>query len=80
MAAGEFREQVEQIGVGFDAIDLAGSDQAGKARPIPAAHVMTGEECIAAVDGRAADCVFEQIRIHIDMAVVQKEAVRCGCS
>jgi hypothetical protein len=35
---------------------------------------MAGEERIATVHGRAADRVFDQVRIHVDMTVVQKEA------
>jgi len=41
MALGEFREQVEQIGIGFDAIQFTGADQGREARPIPPALVMT---------------------------------------
>ena len=52
---GPFREQVFQIGTGFDAVHLACTDQAGEAGPVAGTFVMSGEECIAAVHGRAAD-------------------------
>jgi hypothetical protein len=74
MAVSEFREQVEQIGIGFDAIQFAGADQGRGARPVAPALVMTGEECIATIHGRAANGVFDQVRVHVDMTVVQKEA------
>ena len=35
---------------------------------------MAGEERIATVYGRATDRVFDQVRIHVDITVVQKEA------
>ncbi len=39
MAIGEPGEEIAQIGIGFDAIHLAGGDQAGEARPVPSALV-----------------------------------------
>jgi hypothetical protein len=56
-------EQIAQIGIGLDAVHLAGSDQAGEAGPIPVALVMTREERIAAVHGRAADGVFDEVGV-----------------
>jgi hypothetical protein len=39
MAVGELDEEIAQVGIGFDAIDFACADQAGEARPFPAAFV-----------------------------------------
>ncbi len=40
MTIGQLREQIAQIGVGFDAVHLAGTDEAGEAGPVPAAVVV----------------------------------------
>ena len=37
-----------------------------------AALVMPCEQCIAAVHGRAADGVFHQVGVDIDMAIIQE--------
>ena len=66
MAVGELREQIAHIGIGFDAVHLARADQAGEAGPVPAALVMTGEQRVAAVHGRAADGVFHEVGINVD--------------
>ena len=58
MAVGEPDEEIAQVGTGFDAARLAGADQTGEARPIPAAFVTTSKERVATVHCRAADGVF----------------------
>ena len=37
MTIGQLREQIAQIGIGLDAVHLAGADQAGEAGPVAAA-------------------------------------------
>ena len=74
MPIGQFREQIDQIGVGFDAVDPAGTDQAGEGGGAACSVIVTGEQCISARHGRAADGVFDQVRVHIDMAVVQEQS------
>ena len=42
------------------------NDQAGKAGPVPAALVMAGKERVAAVHGRAANGIFDQVGVEVD--------------
>lgn len=44
---GEAREQIAEIGIGFDAVHLACADQAGEAGPVARPLVMACEERIA---------------------------------
>ena len=73
MAVGELGEEIAQVGVGFHAVHLAGSDQAGEAGPVPAALVVTGKKRVAAVHGRAADGVFHEVGVQVDTAIVEEE-------
>jgi hypothetical protein len=73
MAVGEPGEQIAQVGVGFDAIHLAGAYQAGEASPVPSALVMASKERIASVHGRATDRVFHEVGVDVDMAIVEEE-------
>lgn len=73
MAIGQLDEQIAQIGIGFDAVHLAGADQAGEAGPIAPALVMAGEERIAAVHGRAADGVFHEVGVDVDAPVLKEQ-------
>jgi len=75
-----FREQIAQIGIGFDVVHLAGrggaensvgrcfppNDQAGEADPVAPALIVAGMERIAAVHDGAADGVFDQVGVDVD--------------
>lgn len=71
MAVGDPGEEIDQVAIGLDPVHLATADQAGKARPRPAARVVACEECVAAVHGWAADGVLDQV--GVDVAVLQKQ-------
>ncbi len=74
VAVSEAGKQIAQVGVGFDAVHLAsGANQAGKARPVSATLVVTGKERVAAVHGRAADGVFDQVGVDVHATIVKKQ-------
>jgi hypothetical protein len=73
VAIGQLGEQIAQISIGFDAVHLACADEAGEAGPVAATFVMSGEECIAAFHGRAADGVFDKVGVDVDMAIVEEQ-------
>lgn len=73
VAAGQFGEQVDEVGVWFDAVHPAGSDQAGKPGPTSCPGIVTGKKRIAARHGRTSDRVLDEIGIHVDMAILQKQ-------
>jgi len=72
MTIGQLCEQIAQIGIGLDALHLAGCDQAGEAGPVSAAFVVTGEERIAAVHGRAADGVFHEVGVDVASVPIER--------
>ena len=53
--------RVPQIIGWTDAVQFAGTDQCGQARPGVAALAMSGEEGVLAVQGEAADGVFDGV-------------------
>ena len=73
MAVGDADEQIAQVGVGFNTIHLAASDQTGKSGPVTATFIVAGKERIAAVHGRASDRVFDEVGVDVDVAVVQEQ-------
>ena len=73
MAVRQFREQVFHVGIGFDAIHFAGTDQACKARPVPAAFIMASEQGVATIHCWAAYGIFDEVGIDVDAAIVKEE-------
>ena len=73
MTAGQLRKQVFQIGIWLDAIHFAGADQAGEARPVSTAFVVPGKKRVAAIHCRAADGIFDEIRVDVDATITKEE-------
>src|SRR6056297_2862661 len=74
MAIGQFRVEIVQIGVGFDAVHATSADQAGKACPRTGTIIVTCKKSVAPCHCRASDRVFDQVGIHVDMTVLEEEA------
>lgn len=55
-----------EIGEGLDAVDFAGLDQRCDAAPGDAAFIVTGEECIFAIEGDRAGQVFDPVGVDFD--------------
>ena len=49
MVGGDAFEDIAEVGVGIDAVELAGLDQRGEDRPVFSAFVGAGEESVLAV-------------------------------
>lgn len=73
MAVGELREQIAQKRIGFDTVHFAGANQAGEASPVTTTFVMASEERIAAVHGRAADGVFDEVGVDVDATILEEQ-------
>ena len=73
MTVGELGEEVAQVSIGLYAVHLAGSDEACEARPRTAALIVAGKKRVAAIHGRAADGVLDQVGVHVDMAIFEEE-------
>ena len=61
MACGDGFERVAQVGVGIDAIQLAGLDQGRDPCPAGAAFVVTAKECVLPVQGERTDEVLDRL-------------------
>ena len=61
-----------QVGVGLDAIELAGLDERGDDGPVLAAAVGASEERILAREGDWPDAALDHVGIDLNVAVVKK--------
>jgi hypothetical protein len=50
----ELREDIGEVGLGIDAVQFAGFDERGDAGPVLRALIMTGEECVFAIEHNLA--------------------------
>jgi hypothetical protein len=72
VAVDQFREQIDQISVGFDVVDVGGSDKASKSSPASGSIIVSGKSVLWRVMAGLIDRILDQIGIHVDTAVVQK--------
>ena len=72
MTIDDLCDDVGEVGVRFDADELAGLDQRGDDGPMLAAAVGAGEECVFAVQRDRPDRAFDDIGVDIDTAVVEE--------
>ena len=72
MAVDDLGDDVGEVGVRFDAEELAGLDQRGDDGPMLAAAVGAGEECVLAVQRDRPDRAFDDVGVDLDAAVVEE--------
>src|SRR5208282_5109308 len=65
-------EHVLQIGIGPDAVELAGLDQRTELGPSPAAAVAAGKEMILPSESDRSDRALDRVRVQLGAAVVQE--------
>ena len=70
MSTGEFAEEADQIGVGIDAVGLAGLDQRIEVGTGMGAGHRIGEQPVAASDDEGADGVLAQVVVDRPRAVL----------
>src|SRR5258708_39301400 len=68
MSVDHAREHVAEIGVRFDAVQLAGCDQRADHGPALAAAVATCEEMVFAPERDGTDRALDQVRVELDAA------------
>ena len=73
MAAGDGLEGRLEIGEGIDVVHLCGLDQRGDAAPGSASFVVTGEECVLAIEGQRPDGVLDRVGVDLDAAVAEED-------
>ena len=72
MSGDDAGNDVGEVKIRVDAVELRGLDQRGDAAPGDAAFVVTGEECVLAIEGDGADQVFDPVGVDLDAAVLQE--------
>jgi hypothetical protein len=60
------------MGIGFDAVELAGLDQRTQHSPSPAAAVAAGKEMVLSSESDWSDRALDGVRVQLDAAVVQE--------
>jgi hypothetical protein len=69
-------EHVAQIGVGLDAVELAGLDEARHGRPTRATAIGAGEEVVLAAERDGPDRALDRVGVEVDATVIQEAAER----
>lgn len=73
VAVDERLEDAGQIGVWLDAVELRRLDQRGDDPPVLGALVVTGEECVLAVEGDWADRPLDGVAVDLDAPVLEEQ-------
>ena len=63
---------VGEVGLGIDAVELAGLDQRGDDCPVFATAIGTSKECVLAVQCDRPDRAFDDVAVDLDATVVEK--------
>lgn len=73
MAVDDGRQRGRQIGKRINGIELACLDERSDGRPVLSSHVMSGKECVLAVEGYRPDGSLDGVVVDLDTTVGQKE-------
>ena len=74
MSGEEAGERGGEPGLRVDAVQLAGLDQRSDHRPVVAALVGAGEQCVFAIGRERADRTLDGVGVDLDAAVVEEPA------
>src|SRR5260221_1702160 len=74
MAVDDAADDVGEVGLWFDADELAGLDQGSDGRPVLAPAVGAGEECILPIEGERTDGALDGVEVDLDAPVLEEEA------
>ena len=72
VAGDDAGDDVGEVGVGVEAVELAGLDERGDRRPVLAAAVGSGEERILPVQGDGSDTALDHVGVDLDAAVIEE--------
>src|ERR1700739_2556864 len=67
----EFGEDVGEVGLRVDAIKFTGLNERSDASPVLRALIVTGEECIFAIENDRANASFDNICVELDPATIE---------
>src|SRR5258708_32650838 len=74
MAVDDAADDVGEVGLWFDADELAGLDQGSDGRPVLGPAVGAGEECILPIEGERTDGALDGVGVDLDAPVLEEEA------
>ena len=72
MAADDAGDDVGQVGLGVDAVQLAGPDERGQHGPVLGATVGAGEEMVLPPEGQGSDGALDDVVVDLDLAIIQE--------
>ena len=75
----ELGENVGEVGLGIDAVQLAGLDQRGEHRPVFRPLVAAGEEGIFSGEGNRAHSALDGVGVDLDAAVIEEAGEPSQC-
>lgn len=72
MAGDDAGDDVGEVGVRFDAVELATLNERGDCRPVLGAAVRAGKERVFTVQGNRPDGAFDDVGVNLDPAVIEE--------
>ena len=72
MAVDDPVEDVSEVGLRFDAVELASLDKRGDDGPVFSAAVGAGEERVLAIERNGTDGALDDVGVDLDAAVIQE--------
>ena len=66
-------ERRRQIGQRIDGIEFAGLDKRGNGRPVLGPGIVSGKECILAIEGNRPNGALDTVVVDLSTAVRQEE-------
>src|ERR1700733_12402486 len=68
----ELGQHVGEISLRIDATEFAALDERGDAGPVLGAVIMTGKQCILAIEDKRADASLDDVGVELDTAVIEE--------
>src|SRR6266404_6174475 len=66
----ELGKHVGEVGLRIDAVQFAGLDERRDAGPVFRTLIVTGEECILAIEYNGTDASFDDVGVELDAAII----------
>lgn len=74
MALDDAGDDVREVGLGIDAVELAGLDERGDDGPVLGTAIGAGEQGVLPGQGQRADGSLDDVVVELDAPVIEEEA------
>lgn len=72
MAGDDAGDDIDEVGLRIGVVELAGFDERGDDGQMLGAAVLSGKECILAIERDRLDGALDHVRVDFDAAVVEE--------